>query len=223
MSITRTESFPCACGALVSVLLVESLNADRHPLLRQSVIDRELHAVKCAACQRVTVVEHRFLYVDLERRQLIGVFPRGERDNADEHARLVQDTFEQWFVANAPAWIRERARDFLVRACFGLEELREKLVADDAKLDDCKLEGLKCVLLATDPVYRASAVATLRLERVDADSLYLVPVNVDEQVLNDIVRVPRADFEAIAVAEIRRAFPQIAVDPHVSMLRMMRA
>ncbi|HEY5951332.1 MAG TPA: CpXC domain-containing protein [Kofleriaceae bacterium] len=223
MSITRTDSFVCPCGATVVVDVVDSLNADRHPLLRQSVLDRRLHTATCKPCGRVTAVEQRFLYVDLERRQVLGVFPRNARTEADRHARHLQDTYERWFCTDASQWIRERAKTCLVRACFGLEELREKLVADEARVDDYRLELLKCILMAQDPRYEAEQVATLRLDRVTDDGmLELVPVDANDQPLGWAVSVPRDGLGQVPVEAMRHAF-RIAVGPHVSMLRLAQA
>lgn len=172
-------------------------------------------------CRRTTLVEHRFLYIDLARRQVLGVFPRSERStNADAHARHLQDTYEQWFCTEASGWIRDRAKTCLVRACFGLEELREKLVADDAHIDDYRLEMLKCIVLAQDPRYAAAQVATLRLDRIRDDTLELIPVNANDQPLDDLVKIPRTELALVPLDEMRRAFPQVAVGPHVSMLRL---
>lgn len=220
MSITRTDSFTCPCGTTVGVEVVDSLNAHRHPLLRQSVLDRRLHTATCKQCGRLTTVEQRFLYIDLDRRHVLGVFPRSARGDADQHARHLQDTYERWFCSDAPEWIRERAKTYLVRACFGLEELREKLVADEARIDDYRLELLKCILMVQDSRYEAEGVATLRLDRVTDDgTLELVPVDANDQPLGWAVQVPRSELGQVPLEAMRGAFP-IAVGPHVSMLRL---
>jgi hypothetical protein len=224
VSITRTDAFTCPCGEPVVVDVVDSLNAHRHPLLRQSVLDRRLHTTTCKACSRVTTVEQRFLYIDLERRQVLGVFPRTARSDADHHARHLQDTYERWFCTDAPGWIRDRAKTCLVRACFGLEELREKLVADDAHIDDYRLELLKCIVMAQDPRFEAEHVATLRLDRVsDDDMLELVAIDANDQPLDLVVEVPRSELAHVPVDEMQRGFPRLAVGPHVSMLRLASA
>jgi hypothetical protein len=220
LSITRTEAFVCACGEPIVADVVDSLNAHRHPLLRQSVLERRLHTATCKACNRVITIDRRFLYVDLERRQVLGVFPRDARAEADQHARHLQDTYERWFCTDASQWIRERAAACLVRACFGLEELREKLVADEARIDDYRLELLKCIVLAQDPRFEAAEVATLRLDLVTDDMLELVAVDVRDQPLGLRIQVPRDEIRAVPVDVMRAAYPQVAVGPHVSMLRL---
>jgi CpXC protein len=223
MSITSSERISCAgCGAALVVDVVDSLNAERHPHLRQRVLDRQLHTARCA-CGRVAVIERDFLYVDLDRRQVLGVFPRAERRAPDACARRIAETFERWFRTDAPAWVRELSGDCLVRACFGLEELREKLVGDAAGLDDLAVEVAKGIVLAQDPRFRAAEVAALRLDAVRDGSLELLAMDVDDHPIGVVVRVPRSDVDQLAsrsTAELLAAYPGIAVGPHVSILRL---
>ena len=226
MSITTSARVPCACGAVLSIDVVDSLNAERHPHLRQQILERQLHAGRCA-CGRVVVAERDFLYVDLGRRQVLGVFPRDEGGVPDAAARRLAAAYERWFLTDAPAWVRDTAKHCLVRACFGLEELREKLVGDDARLDDLAVEIVKCIVLAQGPIYRAATVAALRLDRVrDDGDLELLAMDLDDQPLGLVTRVLRADLDAIAArptGELLAAYPGIASGPHVSMLRLARA
>lgn len=223
MSITGSERIACArCGADLVVDVVDSLNAERHPHLRQLVLDRRLHTARCA-CGRLAMIERDFLYVDLGRRQVLGVFPRAERQAPDASARRLADTFDRWFRTEAPAWVRELAERCLVRACFGLEELREKLVGDEAGLDDLAVEVAKCIVLAQDPRFRAAEVAALRLDAVRDGALELLAMDGGDRPLGVVVRVPRGDVDELAArgtAELLAAYPGIAVGPHVSMLRL---
>jgi hypothetical protein len=221
MSITHSEAMACPCGAEVRVELADSLNADRHAHLKQRVLERVLHVGRCHSCARTIVVDHRFLYVDLGRRQIIGVFRSSDRNDADDCAHAVEDMFDRWFRRDAPLWIRELAEQCLVRAVFGLEELREKIVADDAGLDDLALEALKCHLMAEDPALRAAGVATLRLDRVDGDHLDLVAVDLDDQPCHGVLRVPRAELARMPAGVAAYAvYPDLAAGPHVSLMRL---
>jgi hypothetical protein len=220
MSITRSELLTCTCGATVAVGIVDSLNAERHPELRQRVLDRMLHVSACQACRRAVVVEHRFLYCDLGRRQIIGVFTRADRANADACARDVEAMFDRWFRYDAPLWLRDLAEHCLVRAVFGLEELREKLVADAAELDDLALEALKLHILAQDPALREAGILTLSLDRVRDDLLELVALGADE-CPRDALHVPRSALAALPTGVAAyEAYPGLAAGPHVSLLRL---
>jgi len=223
MSITVPHDLRCRCGETLHVQLVASLNAGRHPALRQQVLDRQLHIFECHYCGIRTLVEHAFGYIDFERRQLIGVYPLRELERARACAEEVMAIYGQRLRDEAPLMFRARARDFLVRVCFGYEDLREKLVADDAGLSDLVLEALKCELIAGDARLRAAAIVTLRLDAITADGDlaflgdWMVP---PPQVLRIVVA--RADYDAVAArrATLLDELPGLASGPHVSLLRL---
>jgi hypothetical protein len=114
-----------------------------------------------------------------------------------------------------------------VRAVFGYEELREKIVADDAALSDLLLEMIKGQLLIQDGEWLALGVRTFRLERVlDGGNLLLVPELADgnrdgtrpivvERGLYDEYYARREELFAD-----RRGF---ASGPHCSLLRLIDA
>ncbi len=222
MSITRADTITCRCGAAQTVEVVESLNAVRHPHLRARVLDRTLHAYPCPACGAISIVEAAFLFVDLERGQLLGVHPAGSRGDADRLGRELVTIFEQRLRDHAPAFVRARARDCLVRICFGAEELREKLVADDAGVDDLALEAAKADLLATTPTLGAAGVVTLVLDEVRDDRLVLIALGLDGRPHAAVLEVERRHVDELAGrhAEILARLPALAAGPHVSLLRL---
>jgi hypothetical protein len=223
MSITVTPEVPCRCGETLRVQVVESLNAGNHPALRREVMDRSLHVFRCDHCGETTMVEHPFLYVDFDRRQMMGVYTRDALARARECAEHVMEVYCQRLRDDAPELVRELAASFLVRVCFGYEELREKLIIDDASLSELVVEALKCELLATDIHLQAAEVVTLRLDEVTAEgdlafiADWMVP---PRQVLR--VVAARADYDAVAAtrATILERFPGLASGPHVSLLRL---
>jgi hypothetical protein len=136
-----------------------------------------------------------------------------------------------------------------VRLCFGLPALREKVVADEAGLNDLALEALKCEVLATLPELAQNGAAALWLAGVSAapgsgagerggavdalpgDDLELVVETVEEEAAEGALRrgepvalrVPRATYESIAALgaeQILRFRPGLAKGPHVSMQRL---
>jgi hypothetical protein len=223
MSITVPLDLPCRCGETLHVQVVESLNGGRHAHLRKSVFDRSLHVFECHYCGTTTRVEKPFLYFDFDRRQMLGVYPLADLERAQQCAEQVMEIYCERLRDDAPTMVRERAKDFLVRVCFGYEELREKLVIDDAELSDLVVEALKCEMLAIDEGLRAAEVVTLRLDEVtgDGDLVFvgdwMVP---PRQVLR--VVASRADYEAVAAtrATLLERIPGLASGPHVSLLRL---
>lgn len=228
MSITRTITVDCRCGARLEALVADSLNAARHPHLKQALLDRQLHLYRCAVCGGATTVEKEMLYVDMTRRQFIGVYPTSERKNERACGEELVRTFETSVATNAPGMMRAEAASFLVRVAFGYEELREKIVADDAGLSDLLLEILKGQLVANDAEWVARGVLTFRLERVLGDgNLLLTPewpdgFHRDGDEGRPFV-VERAVYDALyARHDELVADPRgVASGPHCSLLRLL--
>jgi len=233
MSITRTERVTCSCGTPVEVVVADSLNAGRHPHLKQAILDRTLHAFTCGVCGQRFVIEKDLLFFDFERKQFFCMYPRRDRAREAACSGEVKRAYQRWMGEHAPQFIIADGRDFLVRACFGYEELREKIVIDDAGLADLVVEALKIDILNADPWFRDAGVMTLRLDRVlPAGELRLVPewlvppepapapVPVIER---RVATVSRAIYDEIDARfdDILVTHPELAGGAHVSMLRLV--
>jgi hypothetical protein len=226
MSQTATHEVRCTCGATVSVFCADSINAERHPHMRDAILARTLHVFRCEACLASIVVDKPFIYVDLGRRQLYSVQPPALRAQAREHGEALVEVFERTLGPRAGAAARAAfdGDAFHVRVCYGPEELREKLVAHDAGLRDLPLEALKAELLAGTPALREASVIALYLDRADEGELVFLAERAagPPALLDDAVVTPRARYDALAAvpwAELLARFPGIASGPHVSMLR----
>lgn len=143
MAVFHPYEVRCSCGNVLQLALAEAVNVERMPDARERILKGELHRAHCPACGRDFTVEKAFTYADFPRRAFFRVRPRQER-------HLWQETSEQLErdVGLIPASLLPGARRML-RVVFGMAELREKLVAQDARLDDRKVELLK-VLVAHD-------------------------------------------------------------------------
>ncbi len=230
MSIVDRVRLPCACGTPLEVMVADSVNAVRHPHLREAALAATLHRFTCAVCGRITAVDQPFLYVDFDRRQFFGVRPARELDAADGHARAIDEVFERTMLRDAPVAVRARAGEFMVRICFGLDELRDKLVVEQHGLDDLVVEEVKCRVLASDPRFWQAGVLTLWLVDVaPTGELLMLPSDHGGGTMRAPVPpvvVERALYdEAAALGRdaIRAARRGIAVGTHVSLLRLARA
>lgn len=146
-------------GVRHATTLADCLNIQRTPSARQRILDRSFHRLGDAATG--LQIEKAFFYLDLARGQAILVQPPRERfRHVDASAALAR------MLAVLPPAMREQARQ--VRLVFGLEELREKLVAADAGLDDRAIELMKAALLHDHPVLLTRARLRLVLDEVDA-------------------------------------------------------
>ena len=227
MSITHTERLTCRCGTPLEAFVADSLNAGRHPHLRQMVFNRTLHVFTCSVCGHVFTVEKELLYFDFNRRQFIGVFPSSERARERECGEQLLASFESTLRQNAPAFVTQASRDFLVRIVFGYEELREKLVADEAKLSDLVIEAIKCDLLATDGWFLDHGVLTLRLDHLtDEGALSFLCEWSDPQRSSETedgpILVDRQVYDGLFahLSELAAERRDLASGPHCSLLRL---
>jgi hypothetical protein len=226
VSVTRQEQVMCGCGARLDVTVADSLNAGRHPHLRQALLDRKLHVFQCGVCRQPLVVEKDLLYVDFDRKQFFASVARHERYREGELARELRQTYDVWILENAPSFLRELGKDFLVRLCFGYEELREKIILDDNRLADLVIEALKWDVLVADPWFQENQVLTLRLDRVTGGELIFVPEwlwPTPFAMRDKVVHVKRAIHDEMLRHhdEIRQKWPRLASGPHVSLLRLI--
>lgn len=226
MSQTATHEVLCACGATVSVFCADSINAERHPHMRDAVLARTLHVFQCEACLGRIVVDKPFVYVDLARRQLYGVHPAHERAHERVHGEALMAMWARTLGPEAGVAARSlfRGDSFHVRLCYGAEELREKLVAHDAGLRDLVVEAIKAEVLASSPELRAADVIALRLDEVRDDVLVFLCERATDppSLLDRAITVDRARYDELAAVpwtELCARMPGIAAGPHVSMLR----
>lgn len=218
----------CRCGARLTVLVAQSINGGRHPPMREAVLKGKLHRYKCAACGNEFTLDRQFLYVDFERGQFLAVYPLKDLAQAEVCAREAAQVYDELPVSNPSFPLGHFKRKFLVRVCFGVDELREKLLVDEAGMSDLALEELKCQVLPTHQGFRDSEVVTLWLVGMDDDFLHFLPAALhpvdDRPPPPRGISIERTLYDEIAAwgtEEILRRRPRLASGPHVSLLRMV--
>ena len=145
--------------------LADCLNVQRTPAARQRILDRTLHRVSAGGQEMQ--VEKAFFYLDQARGQAVLVQPPRERYRYGEASATLERMLQV-----LPKSMRERVPT--LRVAFGLEELREKLVADDAGFDDRAVELMKAALVHEHPVLLTQARLRLSLDRVDAQGAQFI-------------------------------------------------
>jgi len=171
--------------------LVDCVNVRRTPQVRDQILAGTFHRVRDPADGEWITVEKPFGYVDLDRRQYYLVRPRNER-----HAFREANEQLMRMVSVLPAEYREAARFRLV---FGLAELREKLLAQDAGIDDRTLELVKTYVIHQHPFLVQQPRLRLTLQDRTADDL-VIHAAYDHTPRRFEVRVPSAMISAIAKA-----------------------
>ena len=145
MAIYHPTSVTCRCGKTFPAHVAHTLNARRNPDLRRRILDLDLHQVVCPQCNTRLTIERPMSYVDPDRNAVFLVQPRGCRVGyRRDSARL------EAAVKHLPAQL-SAARGRQARVIYGLDELREKLVAQELKLDDRVVELLKALVLYEHP------------------------------------------------------------------------
>ncbi len=190
MGVTRIQYVACGnCGASFEAELADSVNATRFPATRSKIISGEFHRVRCPHCGIWVTVEKAFNYMDLNRSTIFAVHPRQERYTwEDKSARLDKD------VAKIPDNLA--SGDLHVRVVFGMAELREKLIAQDAGLDDRDVEMIKALIAYEHPVLLERPRLRLHLTSTSPASLEF-RAGYDHDGLSFKVTVPTALTDAL--------------------------
>jgi hypothetical protein len=148
MSLFINVQATCAaCGAHRVVELAASVNATRRPDLRDAILDGSFQSVTCAGCDAALRLPAHLSYLDVGRGQWIivqGAEELPQWRTAEDNARAL---FEDTYGANASTAARELGAELRPRLVFGWPALREKLVCDEAGLEDITLELLKIAII----------------------------------------------------------------------------
>jgi hypothetical protein len=201
MSYERSIDVDCpACGESFPFHARFSVLADRHPKLRDGVLDGSLMRQRCPSCDKVLRLEPEMTYLDMGRGQWILVRPAAEVTGWAELEQTAATLFERSFGARAPKVAREMATDLTVRLAFGWPGLREKLMARELGLDDVSLELVKLAVLRgmSDPPL--SDTIELRLMAADDEQLTLAWIRADAETGVETVEVPRALYDEVMVS-----------------------
>lgn len=160
MAVFHSLQVACPCGQAFSVDAARSVNIRRNPAARTQILEGKFHRVNCPVCGKELVIERPFYYSDPERSAVFLVLPRGERVNHSRDGETITAQKRSCQLIN-----RGRVPKQL-RVVYGLDELREKLVAQDAGLDDRHVELLKLFVLQEHPFL----MGTPRLQLVLSES-----------------------------------------------------
>ncbi len=168
MAVYHPTLITCQCGNTFSANLARSINAGRTPAIREKIMRGEFHRVACPKCGKSKAVESPFFYTDLSRHAIYHVRPRSERYNfRRDSMRLTK------VAADVPPDLASSDPRQL-RVLYGLDELREKLVAQDTGLDDRTVELLKIFLLQEHPFLLKKPRLLIHLIGVDSASVDFV-------------------------------------------------
>ncbi|MNF28744.1 hypothetical protein D3C84_94330 [compost metagenome] len=193
MAVFHPRTIKCVCGNPITTQLAKSINVTRAPQLRERILAGEFHRTACPACSRKFTVETSFYYTDFERNTVFKVLPRGDRHTWRDASNEVDKA-----SSYIPSKVMADA-DRTLRVVFGMDELREKLVAQDAGLDDRVLELLKVLLIYEHPVLVRRARLRLTLDQVTLTD-FEFRANYEHSPQKFSILIPRAFTDHIEAA-----------------------
>jgi hypothetical protein len=217
---TRTTMNCPACGGAVVFDLVHSVNAGRRPDLRVAILDRSFQRQPCLSCGTTFRVEPTFTYLDLPRKQFLGVWPASSLGEWKVHEQRTRAAFDKAFGPGSDG--APLAEGMTARCVFGWLGLNEKLIAHEHGIDDTELELAKLatmrvmgdVKLGRDREFRLVGaseeeliVGWLHTSSEEIDGEFSVP----RQIISDIEAAPdtwaalRADVAGDTFVDYRRA------------------
>jgi hypothetical protein len=168
MSVFRSVDVECpGCGTVARVNLVLSVNADRRPDLRDAIVDGSFQRFACASCGTSQRIDPAFTYVDLARKQYVGVWPTARRGDWQAAAAETEVAFENAYGKAATGKAKDLGEGVQVRAVFGWPALVEKILAAGAGIDDRTLELLKILVMRRSASTPVPGDIELRLVAVD--------------------------------------------------------
>jgi hypothetical protein len=172
------------------VKAIDSANPLRHPPFLDQVLDRTFNRSTCARCGQESRLEGPMLWTDVAHGLMAWMLPPAQRPMWSMIEPEVIDGLGHPLRQEGPAFVRAWGDRASLRVVFGLDELREKVVASRAGLDDRVVEVLK--LPYGDPIEARGPT----LERVDDAGPVLVGADRDRP--DDEILMPWDDYERAA-------------------------
>jgi hypothetical protein len=142
------------------------------PELREQILVGTFQRFVCEECDATMRIEDAMVYLDFERKEWMTCFPRARET---EWHRLELEPLEDWkeaMVTHAAPIAREMSAGFKIRAVFGMDALREKLLCFEHGIQDELLEVLKFDLVRGVPDIPFQPNRRLRLYAVNQDVLW---------------------------------------------------
>lgn len=139
------------CGKVTRRSLAESLNLGRSPWYAEPILDGTFQVFRCPSCNQQVVVDHPFMVVDFDTKRWLACYPRQWETTWPRGVAHAEDTYRDTLITYAPPIVADLRDGLVRRVVYGLDALREKLVALMAGLDDAWLEALKLDLWRGQP------------------------------------------------------------------------
>ena len=226
MSTFVDRNIPCPSCSFVQVRSVaKSLNGPRVPEVVDEILAARFQRYACDECGTSYTVDLPLVFLDFDARIWIGMFPLAWELRWAELEDQPRESWSKNMIDHAPPIVRSMSEGFRIRAVFGLDALREKLLCFHAGLDDAYLELLKLDLMRSTegllfhPGHRPSLI------EVDDEGLVFAIDGMSESGAPRPGRleVPRARLEGMRMdpAAWEPALRKVKQGPYVDVGRIM--
>lgn len=223
MSVFRIVEMPCpACQASVTFNLVHSINADRRPDFRDTILSGTFQQEKCPDCGTEFRVEPEFTYMNLKQKLWIAAWPKTAVAEWNKFEAEGRESFAVSLGDKAPESVQDMGRGITTRVTFGWPALVEKIRINLVGLDDRTVELAKASLMRL-PGNPSIATHELRLMQADDAKLTFGWFGGDEA-LTDLLEVDRSLLSEIEAApddwsEVKSHLPDDAL--FIDLQRML--
>ncbi|MGN0191444.1 MAG: CpXC domain-containing protein [Candidatus Cryptobacteroides sp.] len=155
MSIQAQANAVCPkCGQTHTIHIYKSINTAENPELKARVRDGSLFLWECPHCGTVNLARYEVLYHDPERRLMFWMVPTGDFSQS-QMAAITNHT--------------KAMGEYRLRLVKDMGELMEKVLIDEAGLDDAVIELCKWVTLNELKQKDDNFSATLRFYRLEGN------------------------------------------------------
>lgn len=168
MGVTKPYQVKTRNGELIEANLYDSLSMLRTPSKREEILQGRFHKVAAPDGTNEITIEKPFLYTDLGRNEVILVKPLKERYTWRETSTELEQIVKQLPKSVSPPETR------FMRVVFGLGELREKLLAREAGIDDRTIELFKVLLAYEHPIILQQPRLNINLDTIDEQWLTFI-------------------------------------------------
>ena len=151
------------CATKTGFRLAASVNADRRPDLRQSILDGTFQSETCPGCGAALRLPMHLSYLDIGRGQWILAEDVEKLPEWRDVEVEAQDVFDATYGKDAPRAAQEIGAVLRPRLVLGWPALRETLITDELVLDPVVIELLKIVILRRVPDSPLADTTELRL------------------------------------------------------------
>lgn len=148
MSMFIRQSVACpGCGHGFEIDVVESVNADRRPDLRDQILAGTFQVQTCPECGAEFRVDPMFNYLDAAQGLWVAAMPLSQLGDWIEKEDEATATFDAAYGKSAPGPAREIGETLTPRLVFGWAALREKVFLASVGVNDITAELTKLAII----------------------------------------------------------------------------